>query len=139
MDRRLVLEDIETGATEVKELIGVSVPGSPTILDSDSDGFHDRIYFGDSDGSLWRISYPEPDDPASTGVNAATLTRIYDFRGDFADRQKFFMRPVIVPAGFDGQSFTWALAIGTGDRANLQRDDIRLGRQVLLLLQPTFA
>ncbi len=52
--------DIETGATLLKENIGVSVPGSPTILDSDSDGFHDRVYFGDTNGTMWRLQYPSP-------------------------------------------------------------------------------
>jgi hypothetical protein len=33
------------------------------------------------------------------------------------------MRPILVPAAFDGSGFTWALALGTGDRANLQEED----------------
>ncbi len=55
--------DVATGETIFKHLIGVPIPGSPTALDTDDDGFHDRIYFADSDGSVWRIQYPKPNDP----------------------------------------------------------------------------
>ena len=49
--------------------------------------------------------------------------RLYDFRGDFPDRQQFFTRPVTVPALFGTGGYTWALAMGTGDRANLEHYD----------------
>jgi hypothetical protein len=104
--------DIETGAIVYKQPIGVSVPGSFAALDSDLDGFHDRIYFGDSNGSLWRIGYPPPNDPASTGVGAATLTRIYDFRADFAARQQFFMRRSSCLPSSTARAFTWAITLG---------------------------
>ena len=118
--------DISTGAILYEENIGVAVPGSPTALDSDIDGFHDRIYFADSDGGIHRLQFPSPDDAAATGADAGTLTRIFDFRpaaGGFPDRQRFFTRPVMVPALFGGSGYTWAMALGTGDRANLDRFD----------------
>jgi type IV pilus assembly protein PilY1 len=118
--------DIATGAILYEANLGVAVPGSPTALDSDIDGFHDRIYFADSDGGIHRLQFPSPDSAASTGANAGTLTRIFDFRagaGGFPDRQRFFTRPVMVPALFGGSGYTWAMALGTGDRANLDRYD----------------
>ncbi len=122
--------NIETGEILVKHNIGVAVPGSFTALDSDLDGYHDRIYFGDSDGGLWRISYPKPNSSASTGPEltsdggGGTLTKIYDLSaanlaGGMELRQRFFARPVTVPVGFAGRGFQWALAIGSGDRADL--------------------
>ena len=104
--------DIATGAIVYKQSIGVSVPGSFAAHDSDLDGFHDRIYFGDSDGSMWRIEFPAPNDSAATGIGAANLERIFDFRAGFGARQQFFTRPIIVPASFDGANFVWALAMG---------------------------
>ena len=41
----------------------------------------------------------------------------------FRHRQRFFTRPVMVPALFGGSGYTWALALGTGDRANVDRYD----------------
>jgi hypothetical protein len=120
--------NIETGDIVYKQNLLVAVPGSPTALDSDIDGFHDRIYFADSDGGIHRLQFPSPGDSAATGADAGTLTRIFDFRstfadGGFPDRQQFFTRPVMVPALFSGAGYTWALALGTGDRANVDRYD----------------
>jgi Tfp pilus tip-associated adhesin PilY1 len=101
----------------------VDLPGGITALDSDVDGFHDRIYFGDSNGGVWRLQFPDPTDASATGATAGTLTEIFDFSSDFPDRQEFFTRPIMVPALFDGSGYTWALAFGSGDRANLDRED----------------
>ncbi len=131
--------DIATGAIVYKQSIGVAVPGSFAAHDSDLDGFHDRIYFGDSDGSLWRIEFPAPNDPAATGVGAANLERIFDFRAGFGDRQQFFTRPIIVPAKFDGANFIWALALGAGDRANLQDEDGGINAFYFVLDSGTYA
>jgi Tfp pilus tip-associated adhesin PilY1 len=116
--------DIETGAILYKHNLGVAVPSSPTALDSDIDGFHDRIYFADSDGSVYRLQFPAPSDSAATGADVGTLTRLFDFRptfadGGFPDRQQFFTRPVTVPALFGGSGYTWGVVLGSGDRANL--------------------
>jgi hypothetical protein len=122
--------DVATGNILYEANLGVAVPGSPAALDSDIDGFHDRIYFADSDGGVHRLQFPSPTEAASTGADAGTLTRIFDFRssfgsGGFPDRQRFFQRPVMVPALFTGTGYTWALALGSGDRANLDHyDDI---------------
>ncbi len=114
--------NIETGEAVVKELIGVSVPASPAILDSDNDGYHDRIYFGDTNGSIWRLQFPSPFTAAATGAGAGTLRRIFDVSGSLTTtngRQQFFFDPVIVPVIFDGVGYVYALAMGTGDRADL--------------------
>jgi hypothetical protein len=123
--------DLETGAVLVRENVEVDVPGGVTALDSDVDGFHDRIYFADSNGGVYRLQYPPPTSSDATGAEAGVLadgrpgvlTKIFDFHTDFPDRQEFFTRPILVPANFDGSSYTWGLALGSGDRANLDRED----------------
>ncbi len=67
--------DIETGDVIVKEPIGCPVPGEPDGSRSDNDGFHDRIYFADSDGSIWRLEYPEPTSSSATGAEAGRPVR----------------------------------------------------------------
>jgi hypothetical protein len=130
--RHFYAVDISTGAVLKKWAMGeYGIPGSPTALDSDIDGFHDRIYFGDSNGGIFRLEYPGPGDPAATGVDLGVThlpKRIFDFRsgftdGGFPDRQQFFTRPVTVPALFGAGGYTWALAMGSGDRANLEEYD----------------
>ena len=33
-----------------------SIPGSPSIIDTDQDGYADSVYFGDMDGRLWKVN-----------------------------------------------------------------------------------
>jgi hypothetical protein len=121
--------NIETGAIVLKYNIGTNLPGGFTALDSNLDGFHDRIYFGDTNGGIWRIKYPAPDNSGATGPDieanggGAKVRRIWNLTGTSDIRQQFFARPVTVPTLFGGGSYTWGLAIGSGDRANLQRKD----------------
>jgi len=113
--------DLEDGTILYKQNIGVSVPGSVRALDSDLDGFHDRVYFGDTDGSIWRIAFPAPNDSSNNGITSAELLRLWDFRSTLSG-QEFYAEPITVPALFNGGDYTWALAIGSGDRANLGDD-----------------
>ena len=84
-----------------------------TVLDTDDDGFHDRVYFADSDGSVWRTKYPAPNDDTATSAKAnedgsepGSITRIWDFRSSFTDRQMFFHRPVAVSTVVEGRQGT---------------------------------
>ena len=131
--------NVATGEVIVKFPIGVAVPGSPTALDTDDDGFHDRIYFADSDGSVWRLQYPEPTSSSATGAEAGdvsdpgTFTRIWDFRTSFADRQMFFHRPVAVSTVVEGGAEVWALTLGSGNRADVGEIDEGVNHFFLVL------
>ena len=125
--------DLETGAVLLKTNMSVDLPGGITALDSDVDGFHDRIYFGDSNGGVHRLQFPSPTSASATGAAAGTMTRIFDFSSDFPDRQEFFTSPTPVPALFSGSGYTWALAFGSGDRASLDRDDSGIDHFFFLL------
>jgi hypothetical protein len=102
----------------VKINTGVAMPAPPAVLDSDNDAFDDRVYFASTDGKIYRLQYPSPDDSGSTGAAAYTMHTIFDFSGDSAGPM-FFHRPAVVPIGLDATGYTYGLAIGTGDRANL--------------------
>jgi hypothetical protein len=46
--------DVDTGPTwgfNIKN----TLPGSPSSIDTDTDGYVERVYFGDLDGRLWRV------------------------------------------------------------------------------------
>lgn len=67
-----------------------SIPGKPAVLDSDGDGFDDRIYVGDTGGNLWRLDMPTDDSDDWGGIKLAELG------GADEDDRRFFNEPAIV-------------------------------------------
>jgi hypothetical protein len=54
--------------------IYVAIPGSPTAIDKDSNGYIDSVYVGDLDGRMWKL------DTSSTSTSNWTFTAIYTDR-----------------------------------------------------------
>ncbi len=46
-------QDVDTSGEYLN--IANAIPGSPTVVDIDQDGYADRVYVGDLDGRLWRV------------------------------------------------------------------------------------
>ncbi len=110
-----------------------SIPSSIAILDSDSDGFVDRLYVGDTGGNLWRIDMPNSD---TSDWQASKLAYVgHDTIED--EDLRFFTEPTIVRTlitetyehteTVDGESTTTvhrtqtpydAILIGSGDRTS---------------------
>lgn len=110
-----------------------SIPSSVAILDSDSDGFVDRLYVGDTGANLWRIDMPGSD---TADWQASKLAYVgHDSVED--EDLRFFSEPTIVRAliaetyehkeTVDGETTTTvhrtqtpydAILIGSGDRTS---------------------
>lgn len=107
-----------------------SIPSNLTLVDSDADGNHDRIYVGDTGGNLWRVDMG-PDSDGTTnpdqsqvtddwkmtrlaclgrhsGSSCATITTRLEDR-------RFFHEPDVVQAA-DADGRFDAVVIGSGDR-----------------------
>jgi type IV pilus assembly protein PilY1 len=69
-----------------------AMPGVPAVLDSDGDGKTDRIYIGDTGGSIWRLDMYSSDTSAWGGYELASLG---DAESDANDR-RFFNEVAIV-------------------------------------------
>lgn len=54
--------------------IYVAIPGSPTALDTDADGYIESVYFGDLDGRMWKLN------TSNSSVSSWSLTAIYTDR-----------------------------------------------------------
>jgi hypothetical protein len=54
-----------------------AMPGTPTMIDSDNDGFIDLAYIGDLGGNLWRFKFCSDADGSSCGTSNWTGSRLY--------------------------------------------------------------
>ena len=71
-----------------------SIPSKIAILDSDSDGFVDRLYSGDTGGNVWRVDMPGDEISAWTVVKLASLGSEITNEDD----RRFFTQATIVRA-----------------------------------------
>lgn len=83
------------------QTMNFSIPSDIYPMDSNFDGFIDRVYVGDLGGYLWRI---EVDDASTANWTARVLA-------SFGTDKKFFYRPAILQ-----QKTYTAVAVGSGDR-----------------------
>ncbi|MDA7745767.1 PilC/PilY family type IV pilus protein [Psychromonas sp.] len=68
-----------------------SIPSKASLLDSDGDGYIDRVYVGDTGANLWRM------DLVGTDVSKWSHIKLADLGGDtLVSDRKFFTAPVIV-------------------------------------------
>ena len=73
-----------------------SIPGEVAILDSDSDGFVDRIYLADTGGHVWRVDMPGDAPNSSEAPWRVTELASLGSRSDITEDRRFFYEPAIV-------------------------------------------
>lgn len=115
-----------------------SIPSNLTLVDSNADGSHDRIYVGDTGGNLWRVDMgldndgnTNPDQGQTT--DDWTLTRLAcvgrhsaasagggcttPSPGTQTEDRRFFHEPDVIQSTDESGRFD-AVVIGSGDREN---------------------
>lgn len=151
----IYMVDMETGKALYKHRVLGSVPAEPSAVDTDQDGYLDRIYFGTTRGYVYRVDLRRANpDPAvnlpeleEVTVTASilgipfddTMPRIID--PDFAPRVVFKAQPTPEVAAVPSRPIyyrasviyiarlnRYAVAFGTGDRENLFNFDGQSGR-----------
>lgn len=110
--------DVETGGIVFKSVVNGMVPGDVQLLDFDSDGFAEQLFFGTTSGRVYRVDLEAPG-----MVNTAT-GRVESWRPavvfSAGPDQPFFMRPTLVPAFVDLEgNAQLALLIGSGNREDI--------------------
>ncbi len=113
-----------------------SIPASIASLDSDGDGFIDRLYAGDTGGNVWRVDMPDADKASFSIFKLASLGNGGSSGGTQANDRRFFSEPEIVKTYFtetidsgkkdgDGKAIIVqqdvpydAILLGSGDRTN---------------------
>ena len=134
----LYMVDVETGKVIYKRQLLGAVPSEPAAVDTDQDGFFDRIYVGTTAGKMYRVDlvadssgvYPALTSKSVRGLdgNIYTVQRVPDAL--WAPRVIFdantgltagltrpiFYRPSVIFVPSLGR---YALSFGTGDREDL--------------------
>jgi len=102
-----------------------SLASDLTIMDSDDNNIVDRIYVGDTGGTVWRFDLPEGDDCSGSDQRRCWFASKLATLGDTAsnggtDDRRFFHAPRVVQSR-DSSNFD-AVIIGSGDRAHPKVD-----------------
>jgi type IV pilus assembly protein PilY1 len=101
-----------------------SIPSNLTTVDSDADGVVDRLYVGDTGGTLWRADLGPDTDATPDGPKddwkltvVAKLGRHGYASPTITNDRRFFHEPDVVQSR-DATGRFDAVVIGSGDRAN---------------------
>ena len=110
---------------EVAEML-YSIPSRVTLLDSDGDGFQDRIYVGDTGGQVWRVDLATDVNPAAAAPEGSTIVgrlAAISTQGTEEQERRFFEPPSVVQvkdtlyADAANNEYDYVL-MGSGNRAN---------------------
>ena len=137
----LYMVDIETGQPIYKRELDGSAPSNPAAVDTDQDGFIDRVYIGTTAGHLYRLDLTIADSSGNKVVPTLTQSRqalgmdglmhsgitrfakgsgtkpLWQPRQIFdADGRPIYFPPAVIFVANLGE---YALAFGTGERDNL--------------------
>jgi type IV pilus assembly protein PilY1 len=108
--------DSSTHVVDATLLHGIAAPVS--TLDSDGDGFRDRVYAADTGGNIWRMDMP------STNKATWKIRKFAELNGgDAANDRRFFSKPDIARTYKDNKAYD-AVLIGSGDRTNPLATDV---------------
>ncbi|MGC9423792.1 pilus assembly protein [Vibrio sp.] len=90
------------------------IPSDPLVIDTNQDGYAERIYVGDTGGQLWRVNIsPTLTEEGTTVEDNWSATRIFKANpgADNSAGRKIFYKPTATISGDD--TFIY---FGTGDR-----------------------
>jgi hypothetical protein len=127
----LYMVDIETGQTIYKRRLSSSAASEPAAVDTDGNGYIDKIYIGTIDGYMYKADIGEPKELVTTTVNdysegsppptVRTVERVIDAAWDPFAVFDTGGRPIYFPPSviFVGKLNQYSLAFGTGDREDI--------------------
>lgn len=92
-----------------------SIPADAAVIDSDADGFADRLYLADTGANIWRVNISALTSGGLPDKAAWTVDKLASLGGTGSDARKFLFMPDVV--GFDAPATTIdSILIGSGDR-----------------------
>lgn len=103
-----------------------AIPGNVTVLDTNSDGYSDRMYVGDMAGQLWRfditnfVDYTAPTADIAFSVAGGVIASLgakAEATPSVANNRVFYNSPDVAEFVVTGSANYYNIAIGSGDRA----------------------
>jgi type IV pilus assembly protein PilY1 len=115
-------EYYKDGTLDDRQYMGFSLAAAPTAVDTNGDGYVDRVYIGDVGGQLWKFDIPVAGTTLSSGVATNwTGKRLFaaapsqtnpPATGEYYPAQAIYVPPVLA---LDASGGLWVY-FGTGDR-----------------------
>lgn len=97
-------------SSTVGQAMTYAIPANVAVIDSDRDGYADRIYAADTGANIWRINI---NDSSPSNWTVTLLAKLRS-TANASDARKFLFAPDVVPATSTNPYDT--LLIGSGDR-----------------------
>lgn len=135
----LYMVDIETGKIIYKRVLDGSAPSDPAAVDTDLDGYLDRIYIGTTKGWLYKVDMSKDAELVDVGGGVLRITtadwapfKVFDTATDRGGASEE-IRPIYFPPSvvFDSKSGSFALGFGTGNREDLWSDPDKIGEGLI--------
>lgn len=158
----LYMIDVETGQAIYKRALNGAAPSEPAAVDTNQDGYLDRIYIGTTLGKMYRVDlakdslgkYPELANTSVRGQDGAMYTQlripstswaprvVFDamfdgttaLSGTAAPTRAIFYRPSVI---FISRLGRYALSFGAGDREDLWSGDATVPGRFYLFVDDT--
>jgi type IV pilus assembly protein PilY1 len=93
-------------ADDIKKEMKHSLPAPPTAVDTNANGYVDRVYIGDLGGQMWVF------DVSADDILEWAGNRLFESRGEASERHPIYYQPAVA---FDKSKNPWVF-FGTGDR-----------------------
>ncbi len=108
-----------------------AIPGGIRILDTDKNGFLDRLYFADTGGNVWRLDLHED----LSEPTKSKLVKIAELSDESTNRRKFFTEPDVARLTENGQDI-FTISLGSGLRSHPLNENLTDHMFVLLERSP---
>jgi len=102
-----------------------AIPSAVTVIDTEGDGWTDRMYVGDMAGQIWRFDITNGNSATGTGTNAlvaggviASLGAKAEATPTVANNRSFYNQPDVAKFIVRNGPSYYNIAIGSGDRAS---------------------
>lgn len=108
-------EYYNSSSSDDRQYMNFSIPGSPTAVDLNGDGYVDHVYVGDVGGQLWKFDVSNDSTSNWTGKRLFTASSSQanpPASGEFYPAQAIYGAPSLA---FDSDLKVWVF-FGTGDR-----------------------